>query len=252
MRYFVKKNSIVRQIWGEGDTVLLIFAGAAAEFALNKAVDWLYFTGRLPSDPLGRMFTTVAYAREIVFSEEKKAHKSIDNITAIHTAVEKARNSKIPQWAYRDVLFMLIDYSIRAHEVFHNKLSPDEKEEVYNVFFRVGARMGIQDLPESYHPWEISRKEHLLADLEYSPYSRDLFRQYKNHLGGMRYYLLTEAQKLVIPAEVRNLLEYSRFSLLRPWIKIYTLFKGSGAEWRLKTAILPREYLARVKDLDVA
>ena len=49
MDYFVSKNSVVRTIWGKADTVLFIFAGAAAEFALNKAVDWLYFTGRLPA-----------------------------------------------------------------------------------------------------------------------------------------------------------------------------------------------------------
>jgi hypothetical protein len=65
---FVRKHSIVRKIWGNADTILFIFAGASAEFALNKAVDWLYFTGRLPSDPLGRLFSTVAYARMIVFS----------------------------------------------------------------------------------------------------------------------------------------------------------------------------------------
>lgn len=70
MEYFVDKNSVVRQIWGKGDTILLIFAGAAAEFALNKAVDWLYFTGRLPTDPLGRLFSTVFYAQKIVFSEK--------------------------------------------------------------------------------------------------------------------------------------------------------------------------------------
>ena len=45
MRYFVEPNSIVRRIWGKGDTILFIFAGASAEFALNKAVDWLYYTG---------------------------------------------------------------------------------------------------------------------------------------------------------------------------------------------------------------
>ena len=39
MRYFTAKNSIVRKIWGSADTVLFIFAGAAAEFAVNKAVD---------------------------------------------------------------------------------------------------------------------------------------------------------------------------------------------------------------------
>ena len=54
MENFVKKDSIIREIWGKSDTVLLIFAGAAAEFALNRAVDWLYFTGKLPADPLGR------------------------------------------------------------------------------------------------------------------------------------------------------------------------------------------------------
>ena len=59
MQYFVDKNSVVRKIWGKSDTVLFIFAGAAAEFALNKAVDWLYFTGKLPADPLGRLFSTV-------------------------------------------------------------------------------------------------------------------------------------------------------------------------------------------------
>jgi len=65
--YFVRENSIVRKIWGKSDTILFIFAGASAEFALNKAVDWLYFTGKLPQDPLGRLFSTVSYARSIVF-----------------------------------------------------------------------------------------------------------------------------------------------------------------------------------------
>ena len=90
MDNFVKNDSIVRSIWGKGDTVLFIFAGAAAEFALNKAVDWLYFTGRLPNDPLGRLFSTVTYARWIVFSDTEGAHRAIDKMAAIHSAVEKA------------------------------------------------------------------------------------------------------------------------------------------------------------------
>jgi len=111
---FVNKDSIVRKIWGNADTVLLIFAGAAAEFPLNKAVDWLYFTGRLPADPLGRLFSTVQYAQLIVFAEYDKALAAIDKITAIHKGVEASRGDKIPDTAYLDVLFMLIDYSIRA------------------------------------------------------------------------------------------------------------------------------------------
>src|SRR5450755_1258368 len=93
MKYFVEKNSIVRQIWGKIDTVLFIFAGAAAEFALNKAVDWLYFTGMLPADPLGRLFSTVSYARRIVFAENEEALKTIDRITSIHKGVENKRGS---------------------------------------------------------------------------------------------------------------------------------------------------------------
>src|SRR2546421_10794199 len=99
MEFFVDKNSIVRQIWGKSDTILFIFAGASAEFALNKAVDWLYFTGRLPADPLGRLFSTVTYARKIVFSENEAALKAIDKITSIHSVVEENRNSRIPDWA---------------------------------------------------------------------------------------------------------------------------------------------------------
>src|SRR4028119_1301380 len=125
---FVRKDSIVRKIWGSADTILFIFAGAAAEFALNKAVDWLYFTGKLPSDPLGRLFSTVRYARKIVFSSMDEAHHAIDTLQQIHGAVEAARGASIPDWAYRDVLFMLIHYSIASYELLEKKLSDEEKE----------------------------------------------------------------------------------------------------------------------------
>src|ERR1043165_71211 len=159
--YFVKRESVVRKIWGNGDTILFIFAGAAAEFALNKAVDWLYFTGKLPTDPLGRLFSTVSYARRIVFSSMDEANKAIDTITKIHTAIEQARGASITDWAYRDVLFMLIHYSIASYELFENKLSDEEKEEVYNVFYRVGVRMGLKELPFNYIKWLPVRQEHL-------------------------------------------------------------------------------------------
>src|ERR1041384_3978912 len=94
--FFVRRDSIVRRIWGNGDTILFIFAGAAAEFALNKAVDWLYFTGKLPKDPLGRLFSTVSYARRIVFSSVDEAHKAIDTVRGIHTSVEQNRGATIP------------------------------------------------------------------------------------------------------------------------------------------------------------
>src|SRR5687768_13504110 len=113
-QFFAQEESIVRTTWGQSDIILFIFAAAAAGFALNKAVDWLYFTGKLPADPLGRLFSTVSYARKIVFSPMDDANKAIDTIQQIHRTVEGARGYSIPDWAYRDVLFMLIHYSIAA------------------------------------------------------------------------------------------------------------------------------------------
>lgn len=249
---FVAKGSIVRKIWGQGDTVLFIFAGAAAEFALNNAVDWLYFTGKLPADPLGRLFSTMGFARRIVFSSTPEAHEAIDTISRIHTSVEQARGTAIPDWAYRDVLFMLIHYSIASFELFERKLSKAEKEEVYDVFYRVGARMGLKELPADYTGWLAARKAHLAADVATSAYTADLFRQYKKHLGALRYWVLVEGQKLVVPRRVKQLLRLDGFSCLRPVLPLYKLSKRLSLDRMLKTLLLPAAYRTRILTLDVA
>ena len=210
---FVNKNSIVKKIWGNADTVMFIFAGSAAEFALNKAVDWLYFTGKLPADPIGRLFSTVSYAHLIIFSDLDKANKSIDKITSIHAAVEHNRNAVIPDWAYRDVLYMLIHYSIASYELLERKLTLHEKEDVFQVFYRVGSRMNLKALPQNYNQWKKSYAEHLQNDLEKSKCTVNLFKQYKKHLGWFRYQILIEAQKLLVTERVRKLLGFKKFLL---------------------------------------
>jgi len=251
MEFFVEQDSVVRKIWGKGDTILFIFAGAAAEFALNKAVDWLYFTGRLPADPLGRLFSTVSYARQIVFSKEEDAFKAIDKMTTIHSAVEKSRGTAIPNWAYQDVLYMLIYYSISAFELLERKLTDAEKEEVFNVFYRVGIRMGIKDLPSTYEAWLPMREEHLKTNLQLSNFSLDLYKQYKKNLGIIRFFLLKEGQKMVVPKRVNELLQLGNFSLLTPILFGYKLSRKIKLDWLLKSVVLPSEYKAQIKDLDV-
>lgn len=251
MKMFVENNSAVRKIWGKSDTVLFIFAGASAEFALNKAVDWLYFTGKLPSDPLGRLFSTVSYAKKIIFSSMDEANKAIDSMHHIHAAVEQSRGYKIPDWAYRDVLFMLIHYSIASYELLEEKLSDEEKEEVYNVFYRVGVRMGLTELPHTYNQWLPVRKAHLIADLKKSEYTADLFKQYKKHLGSMRFKVLIEAQKLVVPDRVKDLLQFNDFSLLTPVVPLYKISRLMKMDWMLKNMLLPYEYKEQINELDV-
>lgn len=250
MKYFVEKESVVRQIWGKGDTILFIFAGAAAEFALNKAVDWLYFTGRIPSDPIGRLFSTVSYARAIIFSEAEGALRAIDSMTAIHGGVEAKREQRIPDWAYRDVLFMLIDYSIRAFEVLERKLTLAEKREVFDVFYRMGSRMGVSGLPTTFEEWAAMRQGHLEKDLQYSRYTEDLFQQYGKHLGALRYRILIETQILVVPSKVREWLGYRKFSLLNPVISFYKLTRLFKLDWVLKELILPTQYKKEIRGLD--
>lgn len=250
MEGFVKQNSIVRKIWGRADTILFIFGGAAAEFALNKAVDWLYYTGRLPTDPIGRLFSTVTYARHIVFSPRDKAHAIIDNMRGIHDTLEKNRGYKIPDWAYRDVLFMLIHYSIAAYEVLYAKMTSEEKDEVFDVFHRMGVRMGIRGLPGSYTDWLPVYYQHLENDLEVSRYTSDLYAQYRKHLGPLRFKILCEAQKLVVPNRVRKLIGLSSTSLLTPLLPLYKLSRRARLDWWLTSILLPNEYKAEIKALN--
>lgn len=251
MEDFVPPHTIVRQIWGKGDTILFIFAGASAEFALNKAVDWLYFTGRLPADPLGRLFSTVSYARKIVFSELHEANAAIDKMRSIHTSVEMKRGDTIPDWAYRDVLFMLIHYSISSFEVLERKLSEGEKAEVFDVFYKVGHRMGIKGLPQTFQSWLIMRDDHLQNNLLRSAFTKDLYQQYRKHLGPVRYKLLKESQVLVVPPPVKKLLGLKNTSLLTPLLFFYKLSRKVNLDWFLKSLVLPAAYKKQIKDLDI-
>lgn len=251
MEFFVDKASIVRKIWGKSDTILFIFAGSAAEFALNKAVDWLYYTGKLPADPIGRLFSTVEYARQIVFSKENDAFTAIDKITSIHSSLEKSRGTAIPDWAYRDVLFMLIHYSIAAFELLERKLTPGEKQEVFNVFYRVGARMHLKELPANYNEWLPARELHLKHDLRKSKYTIDLYKQYKKQLGFTRYEILIESQILVAPKQVKKMLGMRRVSLLTPAVPLYKLSCNIKLDKLLKALLLPKEYKSQIKALDI-
>lgn len=252
MKWFVEEGSIVREIWGKADTILFIFAGASAEFALNKSVDWLYFTGKLPADPLGRLFSTVGYARQIVFSEYDDAMRAIRQIASIHQGVERSRNARIPDSAYRDVLFMLIDYSIRSFELLERKLTVAEKEELFNVFHAVGEGMGVPGLPASLLAWERMRAEHLQENLVKNHFTIDLYKQYRKHLGWYRYHLLRNVQMRLVPEHVNALLGLGQGRLVDLLLPIYKFSRQLGVGTFLRNMLLPENYKMQVIDLDMA
>ena len=247
---FVDRRSIVRTIWGDPDLVLLIFAGSAAEFALNRAVDWLFFTGEIPRDPIGRLFSTVRYAQEIVFVDEEKARRTLDRINAQHASVEHQRKQTIPDWAYRDVLYMLIDYSERAYALLYKPLSQVQKNELFEVFLRIGEGLYIPELPKSYSEWQLDRRRHLVRDLSYSKHTAMLYQSYRRHLGFWRYYLLLEVQALLVPNEVRRQLRLNSKPLIFGLVQTYGIIGRGNLQSLVHTLLIPPRYWADVRAFD--
>ena len=250
MNYFVHPSSIVRTIWGNTDVTLFIFAGAAAEFALNKQVDWLFFTGQLPADPRGRLFSTVTYAQRIIFQEENKALQAIGNINAIHQQVETNRERQIPQEAYHDVLYMLIHYSIAAFELLERKLSEGEKDEMVHTFSRIGNEMHLSGIPTTYAEWMRTYNHHLDSNLVNSAYTKELFKQYRKHLGSFRYFLLLEIQRMTVSAQVNRLLNLGKPRIAHILIFPYRWFRGTGVDRLLIYLMIPRRFKKQFRLMD--
>ena len=250
MSDFVDPRSIVRKIWGNPDLVLLIFAGSAAEFALNRAVDWLFFTGKIPRDPIGRLFSTVSYAQDIVFASAETAKRALGQINAIHGAVEHQRGQTIPDWAYRDVLYMLIDYSERSYGLLYKPLSPSQQDDLYEVFRRIGEELHVTELPATYADWQQDRRRHLVRDLAYSEHTSLLFQQYRRHLGPWRYHLLLQVQALLVPDEVRRLLHLSPNNLFSGFVSAYGIVELCNLQSVVHGLLIPPQYWDEVRRFD--
>jgi ER-bound oxygenase mpaB/B'/Rubber oxygenase, catalytic domain len=245
-----REDSIVRRVWGNPDLVLLIFTGSAAEFALNRAVDWLFFTGEIPNDPIGRFFSTVRFAQEIVFADAGTAQNAINQINAIHNSIENRRGVTIPDWAYRDVLYMLIDYTERAYQLVYRPLLVEEQQEMFAAFREVGKGLHIPLLPTSYEEWQLDRRRHLKQDLTYSEYTALLYEQYRRHLGAWRYYILLQLQALLAPEEVRLLLALNSLPFFAELVRAYRIVDRLRLQLLVRRALIPPRYWPDIQKLD--
>ena len=250
MKTFVDDTSIVKKIWSTTDITLFIFAGAAAEFALNKQVDWLYFTGKLPGDPIGRLFSTVKYAQYIIFKEEKEAIASIEKINSIHQNIELTRGQKISNDGYQDVLYMLIYYSISSFELLERRLTGEEKDEIVRSFARIGRQMHIHDIPAHYSTWAPIYESQLTRNLLKSSFTENLFQQYRKHLGGFRYFLLLEIQKMLVPKHVNNLLGLGRPRFVQLLLPLYGQIRKYGLHKPFILMMVPNKFVPQVKAMD--
>jgi hypothetical protein len=240
----------LQRIWSSPDAILLIFAGGAAEFAAIKAVDWLFFTNALPADPIGRFFDTVRYAQHVFFCSYTEANATLAKINRIHHTVETARKAVIPDWAYRDVLFILIDYGERAHTIVYGPMSAADRETHFNTLIALGHAMHLTGLPATYEAYMAQRHQQLLEDYTNSELTDRLNAAYCKALGPVRYRLLQLLQGCLLPVELQAVTGLQPHPILAALLRLYRYLPGGGNKLRwLQSIVLPTPYATQLRSL---
>jgi hypothetical protein len=62
----------------------LLRVGGAAEFAAIRAVDRLFFSGRLPDARIERLFESARFAQRVFFGDPDRVAHTIEDINRIH------------------------------------------------------------------------------------------------------------------------------------------------------------------------
>ncbi len=246
-------SPVARRVWSSPDDILLFFAGGAAEFAAIKAVDWLFFTGRLPEAPVERFFETVRFAQRVFFGDPAQAAAAIEAINRIHRRVEEARGEEIPQWAYRDMLFILIDYGERAHEVVFGPMTEGERRSHFGAALALGRVMGLSGLPTTYAAYKAQRHRQLLEDYARTPFTDKLYASYRRALGPWRFRLLRAVQASVLPDELRRMLRLRPDPLVDGLLQRYRYLPGDGNKLRpLHGVLLPGRFAKQLGEMERA
>ena len=240
---------VTRRIWGSPDAIMLLFAASAAEFAVNKAVDWLFCTNALPDAPFDRFFETVHFAQALVFDDAASAAAALEAVNRAHAGVERLRGDRIPQWAYRDVLFMLLDCGERAYTVVYGPPSEADLLRTFEFAMSIGRGMHIEDLPATYAEYKVQRLAHLRNDTMRSESTDRLYGRYREHLGNWRMKLLLDLQASLVAPEVAQLLGLRRKRWAELLLRVYRWIRSERALRLLCPFLLPPPYGDRLAAL---
>jgi hypothetical protein len=241
----------LQQIWSHPECVFLIFAGSSAEFALNPAADWLFYTGHLPNDPIDRFASTVTYAQQIIFAGSPAAQSHlVEHIKGIHHKVETERGYEIPAVAYRDVLLMIMAYTLKAYPlVFGSDLTDAEKDFIIGEMASIWHGMNIIDAPHTFQEFVIVRQE-MFSRFTHTEWTPQLLASYEHTLGKRGYYyLIVTYRQLLDPALRENLgLAPSRHTwFLKPFFQFMSKTRLIRLLYR---AMLPARLGQMLKVLD--
>ncbi len=213
----------------------------------------LFFTGRLPGAPVERFFETVRFAQGVFFADPASATDAVERINRIHRRVEEARGEEIPQWAYRDMLFILIDYGERAHEAVFGAMTEAERASHFGVALALGQAMRLSGLPATYADYRDQRHRQLLEDYARGPLTEELYASYRRALGPWRYRLLRLVQASVLPEELRGVLRLESNPLVDELLQYYRFVPGGGNKLRpLHGVLLPGRFAKQLRKMEHA
>ena len=221
--------------------MLLVFVGASGEFPLNPSVDWLFYTGRLPADPLARFLSTIDYLRRLIIADEGARKVQATKLKQLHQQLEDNRGQKIPAKSYRDVLCMDTIYSIRSVPLVTGvDLSMEEKDQVVRDLSSVGKQMGISDLPWTFDQLCDQRRERLPLWVA-NEYTDQLLESYRRALGPLTYELLISAYPMMLEPELLEQLGLGNRLLTAPMRWTLTPACRMGLIRSLYRILLPRK-----------
>lgn len=205
-------SDITREIWGDPENVVLVYAGAAAEFALHPENHWLFYTGKLPSDPLGRLRDTLRYQQKLFFMPKDRVPLVAAQVRDLHRQVEQKRSSedglrRISDRAFLMVFSMLIEYGIRGYEYLNRReLSTIEKEDYFQDIRSIALLMEVKDFPADYSQYQAVRAQIVTRELQFNPHTRELLAAFRRALGPLGYWALGQFQaQFIDPLLARRL-----------------------------------------------
>lgn len=235
-----------RKLWTDLDHILLVYVGAAAEFALVEENHWLFYTNKLPSAPLDRLISTFVWNRKVMMTTTRDAETLARTIRGFHDQVEKERareeggHPRISNAAFRAVGAMLIEYALLAEAYLENReVSAVEKENYYfdeTGFFR---GMGIEGWEESYQLFHENRQAEMRTQLRPNPHTGDLFDSYRRDLGSLRMRVLLAFMAYFVPAHVRTSLKLEKPLWFAPLYRLYPRLHGTRLAGIIHRLLLP-------------
>ena len=232
---------VSRRVWSDPTCMLLVFVGSSAEFPLNPSVEWLFYTGRLPSDPLARFLETVAWLRRLIVADEQTRNRDAKKLKQMHEVLEQKRGDTIPGSSYRDVLCMNMVYSIRGAALVTGKeLEVAEKDAMVRDLSSTGLQMGIEDLPWTWQQLCDQRAERMKLWIP-NQYTPKLLDSYRRALGPLNYKLLLSGFPLLIEEELLERLGTGKQFLSKPMQWSMPLLCRTGLSQWIYRILLPQK-----------